>query len=117
MTTRQVHVRVDGEGAGPAEFLSDLIRVDIGDERDVRGPGGGARGLGGGAPQLLETEPHLPATHHERGGRGRRRRREVLVRRRQPGHEAPEFEVAEKFEHGGAVIGGSARALKLQRHG
>src|SRR5439155_20908614 len=56
VTTRQVHVRVDGEGAGPAEFLSDLVRVDIGDERDVRGPGGGARGLGGGAPQLLETE-------------------------------------------------------------
>ena len=100
---------MDCEGAGPAEFLNDLIRVDIGDERGVdrwRGAGCG-----------LETELHLPATHHDRGGRGRRRRREVLVRRRQPGHEAPELEVAEKLEHGGAVIGGSARALKLQRHG
>src|SRR4029077_9890077 len=64
----------------------------------------------------FETELQLTAPRNKRRGRDRRRRRGVLIRRREPRHETAELEVAEQLEHGGAVVCRSARALELERH-
>ena len=108
MATGGVHVRVDGECTRVAQLGRDLVRVDIGDERglDWRRDGG----------RRFEAELHLPSARHERRGRGWGRCGEVLVGRRQSGHEAPELQVPEELEHGGTVVRRPASALELERH-
>ena len=103
-----VHVRMDGERAELAQLGRDLVRVDIGDERglDWRSDGG----------RRFEAELHLPPARHHLRRHRRGRCREVLVRGRQTRHEAPELEIPEQFEHGGAVVGRPARAVQLESH-
>ena len=107
MAPRHVDVGMDRDRADPTHRLRDGVRVDVFDERGLDRRRGRDRR---GEPEL-ELSGATAARRERRGRRG-----EILIRGRQPRHEASELEVAEELEDTCAVVGAPARALGLERH-